>query len=29
MIIRIKRQEHDIDVESKDSSVDQEDIVYV
>ncbi|XP_025410278.1 pescadillo homolog isoform X2 [Sipha flava] len=27
MIIRIKRQEHDIDVESKDSSVDQEDIV--
>lgn len=29
MIIRIKKQEHDVDVESKDSSLDQEDIVYV
>lgn len=29
MIIRIKKQEHDVDIESKDTSVDHEDIVYV
>lgn len=29
MIIRIKKQENDVDIESKDTPLDQEDIVYV